>query len=104
GHCLIDTATDAVAAEVAATTVRFADVSDAEIEAYVATGEPLHVAGAFTIDGLGGWFVEGVDGDPGNGIGVSLPLRRRLLRRPGVSVPQLWQCQEAADATPPAAT
>ena len=59
--------------------VRFADVTDAEIDAYVATGEPLHVAGAFTIDGLGGWFVEGIDGDHGNVIGVSLPLLRGLL-------------------------
>ncbi|HLT10464.1 MAG TPA: nucleoside triphosphate pyrophosphatase [Micromonosporaceae bacterium] len=104
GHCVIDTQSDALAEEVAATVVRFAEISDAEIEAYVETGEPLQVAGAFTIDGLGGWFVEGVDGDPGNVIGVSLPLLRRLLRRLGVSVPQLWQCQEAADATPPAAT
>ena len=54
----------------AGTTVRFADMTDAEIDAYVGTGEPLHVAGAFTIDGLGGWFVEAIDGDPGTVVGA----------------------------------
>ena len=75
---------------VAATTVRFGSPTDAEIEAYVATGEPLRVAGAFTIDGLGGWFVDGVDGDPANVIGLSLPLLRRLLAEVGVAVTDLW--------------
>jgi len=79
-----------MAEAVASTTVRFADVTDVEIEAYVGTGEPLHVAGAFTIDGLGGWFVEAVDGDPGTVVGLSLPLLRRLLRDLGVSVLDLW--------------
>lgn len=104
GHCVIDAQSDTLVEEVAATVVRFADISDTEIEAYVETGEPLQVAGAFTIDGLGGWFVEGVDGDPGNVIGVSLPLLRRLLGRLGVSVPELWHCPEVADAAPPTAT
>jgi septum formation protein len=79
------------AEEVGATTVRFADVSDAEIAAYVATGEPLRVAGAFTIDGIGGPFVEGVDGDPGTVIGLSLPLLRRLFAAVGVPIHTLWQ-------------
>lgn len=79
GHCLIDTHTGRDTAEVASTTVHFADVSDREIEAYVATGEPLKVAGAFTIDGLGGPFVKGVEGDPHNVVGLSLPLLRRML-------------------------
>jgi septum formation protein len=79
GHCLIDTATGRRTSAGAATDVRFGDVSDAEIEAYCGTGEPTAVAGAFTIDGLGGWFVDGVVGDPHNVVGVSLPMVRRLL-------------------------
>ncbi len=90
GHCLIDTGAGRDAAEVASTVVHFADVSDAEIEAYVATGEPLKVAGAFTIDGLGGPFVDGVEGDPHNVVGLSLPLLRRLLADLGVSLTDLW--------------
>lgn len=85
GHCLIDTRTGRDVADVAATTVHFADLSDAEIQAYVATGEPLLVAGAFTIDGLGGPFVERVDGDPHNVVGLSLPLLRRMLTDVGES-------------------
>lgn len=73
------------------TTVRFSDPTPAELDAYVATGEPLHVAGAFTLDGLGGWFVEGIDGDPSSVIGISLPLTRRLLAEVGVSVVDLWK-------------
>lgn len=72
------------------TRVRFASPTQAEIDAYVATGEPLQVAGAFTLDGLGGWFVEGVDGDPSSVIGISLPLTRRLLAEVGVGVTDLW--------------
>lgn len=89
GHCLIDTRTGRSTAEVAATTVHFADVSDTEIEAYVATGEPLAVAGAFTIDGLGGPYVTAVDGDPHNVVGLSLPLLRHLLRDVGVPLETL---------------
>jgi septum formation protein len=65
-------------------------MSDDEIAAYVGTGEPLHVAGAFTIDGLGGWFVERIEGDAGTVIGLSLPLLRRLLAELGTSPPSLW--------------
>ncbi|MGW9480605.1 Maf family protein [Saccharomonospora azurea] len=72
------------------TTVRFSTPSDEELDAYLATGEPLAVAGAFTLDGLGGWFVEGVDGDPSSVIGISLPLTRRLLAEVGVGVAALW--------------
>ena len=90
GHCVIDVLTGRVAESVAGTTVHFADISDAEIATYVATGEPLRVAGAFTIDGLGGWFIERIDGDPGNVIGVSLPVLRRLLAEIGVGVDDLW--------------
>jgi septum formation protein len=73
------------------TTVRFGTPSPAEIDAYVATGEPLHVAGGFTIDGLGSWFVEGLDGGHTSVIGISLPLTRRLLAEVGVSVVDLWR-------------
>ena len=72
------------------TTVRFADVTADEAAAYVATGEPLEVAGAFTLDGYGGWFVDGIEGDPSNVLGISLPLLRILLARVGVAVHQLW--------------
>ena len=75
----------------AGTRVRFAEPTDAELEAYLGTGEPLNVAGAFTLDGFGGWFVEGIDGDPSNVIGISLPLVRRLLGEVGVGVVDLWR-------------
>jgi septum formation protein len=75
---------------VASTVVRFADLDDATIDAYVATGEPLQVAGAFTLDGLGGPFVDGVDGDPANVVGLSLPLLRRLLAELGIPWTTLW--------------
>jgi septum formation protein len=83
GHCLIDTDRGTKAVRDIATSVRFADLTDDEIDAYCATGEPLAVAGAFTIDGLGGWFVEGVEGDPHNVVGVSLPALRAMLRELG---------------------
>jgi septum formation protein len=91
GHCLIEAATGRQVADVGATTVHFADVTDAEIDAYVGTGEPVGVAGAFTIDGFGGWFVERIEGDHGNVIGVSLPLLRRLFAKLDVTVPTLWR-------------
>ena len=90
GHCLHDSADQRTAAATASTTVHFADVSDDEIDAYVATGEPLHVAGAFTIDGLGGAFVTGIEGDHHNVVGVSLPLVRELLGELGHSWTELW--------------
>ena len=90
GHCVIDAATGQQARAVAATQVRFGTPSEEEIAAYVASGEPLAVAGAFTLDGRGGWFVEGIDGDHGTVLGVSLPVLRRLLASLGVSVTALW--------------
>ena len=90
GHCLIDALSAAEAAEVVATTVRFGRPSDAEIDAYVATGEPLAVAGGFTIEGRGAPFVDGVDGDPGNVIGLSIPALRRLLAQLGIAITDLW--------------
>lgn len=73
------------------TTVRFSEPSDEELQAYLATGEPLQVAGGFTLDGFGGWFLEGVDGDPLSVIGISLPLTRKLLAEVGVRVIDLWR-------------
>jgi septum formation protein len=90
GHCVVDTTTGKTASDVADTIVRFGTPSDEEIERYVATGEPLHVAGAFTLQGRSAPFIDGIDGDPGNVIGLSLPLLRRLLRQLGVEVTQLW--------------
>ena len=88
GHCVIDG--DRRAHGVAETAVRFGTPSDDEIAAYVATGEPLGVAGAFTLDGLSAPFIDGVDGDPGAVIGISLPLLRSLLGELGLSVVDLW--------------
>lgn len=93
GHWLV-TAREALGAT-SSTTVRFADVSDAEIDAYVASGEPLAVAGAFTIDGLGGPFVASIEGDPHGVVGVSLPLVRELLARLGVAITDLWRAAPA---------
>ncbi|GEL24973.1 Maf-like protein [Pseudonocardia sulfidoxydans NBRC 16205] len=93
GHAVLrldDGDIDRVAEGCATTTVRFGRPTDAELDAYLATGEPLAVAGAFTLDGLGAWFVDGIDGDPSNVIGISLPLVRRLLGGVGLSPVQLW--------------
>ena len=90
GHCVIDVASGKRLEAVARTAVRFGTPSQDEIVAYVGTGEPLGMAGAFTIEGLGGWFVESIDGDHNNVIGISLPLLRRLLGDLGVTIPDLW--------------
>ena len=90
GHSLRDTASGRVAAATASTTVHFAEVSDDEIAAYVATGEPLSVAGAFTVDGRGGAFVTGIEGDHHNVVGLSLPLVRELTAELGRSWTDLW--------------
>lgn len=75
------------------TTIRFATPTEAELDAYLASGEPLQVAGGFTLDGLGGWFIDGVDGDPSSVIGISLPLTRRLLDKIGITVTDLWRAR-----------
>ena len=90
GHQLHDTTSERSAGATASTVVHFADVTDEEVAAYVATGEPLHVAGAFTVDGFGGAFVRGVQGDPHNVVGVSLPLLRDLVRHLGHDWTDLW--------------
>jgi septum formation protein len=90
GHHVVDAASGASAGDVVATTVRFGTPTDAEVDAYVATGEPLAVAGAFTLDGRSAPFVDGVDGDPSSVIGLSLPLLRTLLARLDVGIVDLW--------------
>jgi len=90
GHCLIDTGTGRRVVAVASTVVRFGTPSDDEVAAYVASGEPLHLAGGFSIDGLGAPFVEGIDGDPTNVLGLSMPLLRSMLAELGVAITSLW--------------
>ncbi|MFS0706003.1 nucleoside triphosphate pyrophosphatase [Cellulomonas sp. 179-A 9B4 NHS] len=99
GHWLVDErpsgadgpGTGGTLGATASTVVHFADLSDDEVAAYVATGEPLAVAGAFTVDGLGGPFVERIEGDHHNVVGVSLPLLRELLGEIGLRVTDLWR-------------
>lgn len=94
GHAVVRVLGGSVAAVATGTvgsTIRFGHPTPAEIDAYVATGEPLAVAGGFTLDGYGGWFVDGIDGDPSSVIGISLPLTRRLLDEIGVAVTDLWR-------------
>ncbi|WP_037605546.1 nucleoside triphosphate pyrophosphatase [Streptacidiphilus rugosus] len=90
GHCVIDLRSGARASATASTTVRFGTPDDAEIDAYVASGEPLHVAGAFTLDGRSAPFLNGIEGDHGNVIGLSLPLLRALLTELNVRITDLW--------------
>jgi septum formation protein len=90
GHCLRDTASGREVTGTGSTLVHFADVTDAEIAAYVDSGEPLQVAGAFTIDGLGGAFVTAIEGDHHNVVGLSLPLLRDLLAELGHVWTDLW--------------
>lgn len=90
GQCVLDTATGRRASAAVETEVRYGDPTDDELEAYLATGEPLHVAGAFTLDGFSAPFVAGVHGDPGGVIGLSLPLLRTLLAELGIAITDLW--------------
>jgi septum formation protein len=92
GHALLELRDGGIrrsAQAVASTEVRFAELADEEIEAYVDTGEPLQVAGGFTIDGLGGWYIESIVGDHHNVVGLSLPLLRRMLAELGYRVSDL---------------
>lgn len=93
GHALVQIGDGVPGREIAGhatTAVAFSTPTTEELEAYLASGEPLSVAGAFTLDGRGGWFVEGIEGDPSNVVGLSLPLTRRLLAEIGVGVDALW--------------
>jgi septum formation protein len=91
GHCLIDFSGNRTVEQVSSTIVHFADLSDAEVDAYVGSGEPLGVAGAFKMDGLGGPFVERIEGDPSTIIGLSLPVLRHLLAQLDLTVMSLWR-------------
>lgn len=94
GHAVLVVREGAVThrlADTGVTAVHFGSPSEADLEAYLQSGEPLGVAGGFTLDGLGGWFIDGIDGDPSNVIGLSLPLLRRMLAECGLSVAQLWE-------------
>jgi septum formation protein len=91
GHHLTGLVSGKQAEGVGTTVVHFADITDEEIAAYVATEEPLSVAGSFTLDGRGGAFVDRIEGDPGNVIGLSLPLLRGLLAEMDISITQLWR-------------
>jgi nucleoside triphosphate pyrophosphatase len=92
GHCVMRIQAHAVrqVAESNFTAVHFGTPDPDDLEAYIASAEPLQVAGAFTLDGLGGWFVDRIEGDPSNVIGLSLPLLRRMLAGLDVSVAGLW--------------
>jgi septum formation protein len=101
GHCLLrvlDGETTHRVAESSTTTVHFAAPTAADLEAYIDSGEPLAVAGGFTLDGLGGWFVDRIEGDPSNVIGLSLPLTGALLQRVGLSVAEMWAANQVSES------
>jgi septum formation protein len=91
GHCVIDVTTGRQVSDVGETVVHFGTPSDNEVSAYVASGEPLQVAGAFTLDGRAAPFIDGIEGDASNVIGLSLPVLRRLLSHLGVGITELWR-------------
>ena len=97
GHCVLRSTTEGhrEVSEYGCTTVHFGQPTPADLDAYIAGGEPLFVAGSFTLDGRGGWFVDRIEGDPSNVIGLSLPLLRRMLADLGVSVASLWAANPA---------
>jgi septum formation protein len=93
GHCLIRLLDHDIihsATETSITTVHFGAPSPDDLEAYLDSGESLRVAGGFTLDGLGGWFIDGIDGDPSAVVGIGLPLMRTLVRGAGLSIAALW--------------
>ncbi len=93
GHCALrvrDGAVTATESETRSTTVHFANPAPTDLGAYIDSGEPIGVAGGFTLDGRGGWFVDRIEGDPSNVIGVSLPLLRTLLARLSLSIAPFW--------------
>jgi septum formation protein len=96
GHCLIEPGGGRRVSGVGRTVVRFGSPTDAEVAAYVASGEPMGMAGGFSIDGRAAPFVEGIDGDPNNVIGLSLPLLRRMLGDLGLAITDLWRTRPGA--------
>ncbi|MCV7227183.1 Maf family protein [Mycolicibacterium komossense] len=102
GHCLLRLREAAIVTQKSAaalTTVHFGTPTAEDLTAYIDSGEPLGVAGAFTLDGLGGWFIDRIEGDPANVIGLSLPLTRSLLAAVGVSITDLWATNRVGKAT-----
>lgn len=96
GHCMIDTESGRMTNELVSTKVSMGDADDDEIDAYISSGEPLQVAGGFTLDGRGAPFIAGIEGDPGNVIGVSLPAVRRLARELGHPWPSLLDSEKGS--------
>jgi septum formation protein len=91
GHCLIAPGNRRLVRGVVGTVVRFGAPTDAELAAYLASGEPFRLAGAFSIEGKGAPFIDGIDGDVGNVIGLSLPMLRRMLAELGIAITDLWR-------------
>jgi septum formation protein len=94
GHCALRLRDGTIVhheSQFGCTTVHFGTPTEDDLTAYLASGEPLRVAGAFTLDGLGSWFVDHIEGDPSNVIGISLPLTRHMLENAGLSISVLWQ-------------
>ena len=91
GPCIVAPGGEQRVLDAASTRVTFGDVSDADIDAYARSGEPLKCAGAFTLEALGGWFIDRINGDPSNVIGLSLPLVRRALYSFGIDVADVWR-------------
>lgn len=101
GHCVVRLLHGSIVAqgsEAASTTVHFAVPTPEDLDAYLDSGEPLGVAGAFTLDGLGGWFVDRIDGHPSTVIGLSLPLTRSLLANTGLAIAALWSANRSGGA------
>ncbi len=90
GHCLIDAKNGRMVCKTSCASVTFSSMSDDEIRAYVATGEPLEVAGSFTLEGFGGAFIESIKGDPHGVLGISLPLLREMVKELGYAFNDLW--------------
>lgn len=86
GHCLVNVGTGKMCRNVCGAVVHFSELSDDDIDLYCSTGEPANVAGGFTIDGFGGWFIDRIDGDPSNVVGVSLAIVRLMLAEQGYSL------------------
>jgi septum formation protein len=91
GHYLVDTGSGGSASDLCSTVIRFGRPTDDELDLYIASGEPLALAGAFSIEGRGAPFIDGIDGDPTNVLGLSMALLRDLLRRLGVAITDLWK-------------
>ncbi len=96
GHCLIDSERAAEAAATDTTLIRFGHPTDEEIDAYIATGEPLGVAGGFTLEGFGAAWIDSIDGNPGTVMGLSIPLLRQLMRQLGLEIVDYWRITPAS--------